>query len=234
MKSSWFARNRNPSAGLLACALACALAVSSAHAAEAPAPGASAAKEPSAKASSQAEKAAAEQKEDVDKGRPWVRGANFLSLRFGTARSTAKDAPAGGVAGGFGSYHFLDRRWAVGIHADAQLLGKFGGGAELAVPVTVELTRHFRWATETMRPYVGIGAGGFFHKTYRTGGDSAHLRPGMYVSGGLNTPISARSLLGLDVRASMQADARTVDPLFPNEHPNASSLSFQVNYLRRQ
>jgi hypothetical protein len=248
VKSPWLVPDRIVRA-LAACALACVLLHSPARGADPPATPAEAAapaepslgKKEEAKADKKAarekkkaaklEKMAAEDKQDLESKSPWTRNANWLSLRVGTARSYAKYAPAASFGAGFGTYHFLNRRWAAGLHADVNVLGKFAGSTEIDAPIAVEMSRHFHWS-ETLRPYLGAGTGAFFHKTYRTGGDQASMRPGIFFSGGMNTPVSARSLLGLDVRMTVQTSARSADPVFPNEGKSATMLTFKLNYLR--
>lgn len=188
-----------------------------------------------AKAKKEADKRArqeAEDKLDRDASSPWIRDANWMSFRAGTASSAVKNSPDGNVGVGFGMYHFLNHRWAAALQADLDVLGKFSGATEMELPLTLEMTRHFRWKTPTMRPYVGAGTGVWFHRYYRTGDDQADVRPGIYLSGGINTPIAPRSLLGVDMRLTFQGNAESDNPLFPNQDTNALHWSFKLNYLR--
>jgi hypothetical protein len=171
-------------------------------------------------------------KADLAAGHPWIEGANWMSFRIGSATSTVKNAPDANIAVGFGMYHFLNRRWAGAFHADLDVLGRFGGGSEMELPLTLEMTRHMDWKTSTMRPYLGLGTGVWFHRYYRTGDDEAEVRPGIYLSTGVNSPIGARSMLGMDVRLTFQGSAASDNPMFPNEESTAFHWSLKLNYLR--
>jgi len=185
------------------------------------------------KHAARAEKAAKEDAEDKAAAAPWQRDANWLSLRFGYAKSAADNHADGDVGGGFGYYHFLNRRWAAGIHTNVDLLGRFQGTTEVSVPLTVELTRHIRWKGE-LRPYVGFGTGAFYYHAYRTGEDYSIVRPGFYLTGGFNTPISDRSLMGVDLRMQWSNDARSDNAVFPDAGPSVMHWSAKLNYLRWQ
>lgn len=246
MKSSWFTRIAVSSV------IACALAASVALAADAPTDSTKAATAASkdakklanetAKKNAADEKAKresiekakkdAEVKTDRDAGIPWVGGANWTAFRIGTAYSTVKNSPNGGIGVGFGMHHFMNRRWSAGLQADLDVLGKFSGGTEAELPITLQMTRHMRFGSNTLRPYLGIGGGAYFHRYTRTGGDEANLRPGLLFAGGINTPIGPSSLLGFDMRISFQGDAKSNNPLFPNESSTATHWSFKVSYQR--
>jgi len=103
----------------------------------------------------------------------------------------------------------------------------------MEIPLTVEGSRHFRWG-DTFRPFLGAGTGAYYHRTYRTGFDETEVRPGFYLSTGFNSPISAGSLVGAVFRMTVQGDADSVDPIFPNEGSTAVHWSFKLNYLRVQ
>lgn len=180
-----------------------------------------------------AAKTAKQEAEDTQNRTPWQRDANWLSLRFGYAKSAADHHAHGDVGGGFGYNHFLNRRWAVGAHVNVDMLGRFGGSSELSVPVTLELTRHIKWNTQ-LRPYVGLGAGAFYYSAYRTGQDYSEVRPGMYLTGGFNTPISDRSLIGIDTRVQWSNDAGSKNAVFPDAGPSVMHWSIKLNYQRWQ
>jgi hypothetical protein len=246
VKSSWFTRIA------VSAVIASALAASGALAADAPTDSTKAAAattkdakklaEETAKKNAADEKAKqesiekakkdAEFKADRDSGLPWVGGANWTAYRIGTAYSTVKNSPDGGIGVGFGMHHFMNRRWSAGLQADLDVLGKFSGGTEAELPLTLQMTRHMKFGSNTMRPYLGFGGGAYFHRYARTGGDEANLRPGGFFAGGFNTPIGPHSLLGFDVRMTLQGKAQSNDPLFPNESSTATHWSFKVAYQR--
>jgi hypothetical protein len=137
------------------------------------------------------------------------RGSQWMSVRAGYAKASGDAAPNGLVGGGFGYRRFVLDRWSVGAFAHYELLGRFGGAAEIAVPLTLEVMRHSRWGA-AVYPYAGIGAGAFYHKRYRTGADVSGFTPGRYLACGMHIPVSKQGLLGLDVRMA------TVDQLDAN------------------
>ncbi|NOT35067.1 MAG: hypothetical protein HOP12_13025 [Candidatus Eisenbacteria bacterium] len=177
------------------------------------------------------EKIAKEEAEDVTHATPWQKGANWMSLRFGYAKSAADFHAPGNVGGGFGYNRFVSRRWAAGVHANLDLLGRFGAAAEVSAPLTIEMTRHFKWNTGA-RPYIGLGAGAFYYHVYRSGQDYSMVRPGMYLTGGMNVPISGKSLIGVDTRMQWSSDAKTDNVTFPDEGPNVMHWSIKLNYSR--
>lgn len=189
-----------------------------------------------AKAKKQADRAERLAKEDAaDRaaGSPWQRDANWMSLRFGYAKSAADHHASGDIGGGFGYQRFLNRRWAAGIQTHVDMLGRFQGSTEVSIPVTFELTRHVQWKSE-VRPYFGAGLGAFYYHAYRTGEDYSIVRPGMYLTGGFNTPVADRSLLGLDLRMQWSNDARSENPMFPDAGPSVMHWSIKLNYSRWQ
>lgn len=136
----------------------------------------------------------------------WTKGRQWLSLRAGYAMSSAGGAANGNVGGGIGYSRFLTRRWAVGLYVHDELLGKFGGAAEIEMPITAEIQRHSKWGP-SFRPYLALGAGAFYHRFYRTSADESKTSWAPYLAFGANTPISRRHVLGLDVRAAMVPEA---------------------------
>ena len=172
---------------------------------------------------------------------PWAKHAQWMSVRAGYAKSTAEGSADGSVGLGFGYTRFLNSRWAASAHGHLELLGKYLGAAEIEIPWTAEITRHSRWGL-AFRPYLGLGAGVFYHKFYRTGGDAASVRPGGYVVAGANTPIADRTLLGLDVRMIFESSEGGSNPVFgvvPKdgsstipEIKDGSRWSVKLNYAR--
>jgi hypothetical protein len=179
------------------------------------------------------DKRAREVQEDVDAHHPWVQGANWLGFRVGTAAVSELGRPAPGPGFGVGYQHFRSRRWSVGLQLDYDVVGKYGAATEIDAPLQLEFARHFDWG-EAMRPYTGITAGGTWHRTYRTGGDEADMRPSFYLIGGANVPVGPRSLMGADFRVGWESDARSSDPVFPNSSSSLLSWRFKIAYLRWQ
>jgi hypothetical protein len=135
----------------------------------------------------------------VPDGPEWTKGAQWMSVRAGYAKISAQDAPDGLAGYGFGYARFVMTRWAVGGYIHQELLGRFGHATAIEVPLTIEVVRHTRWGS-AMHPYVGVGAGAFYYKYYRTGEDVAGFRPGRYITLGFTSPVAHRNLLGVDIR----------------------------------
>jgi hypothetical protein len=176
---------------------------------------------------------AKEDQEDIEAHRPWVRGANWLGFRAGASAVSELGRPAPGPGFGIGYQHFRSRRWALGVQLDYDLVGKYGGAAEIDVPLHAEITRHFDWG-DAMRPYTGLSAGGTWHRTYRTGADEAEMRPSIFLVSGANVLVGPRALMGADFRVGWEGSARSADPVFPNTSNTLLTWRLKVAYLRWQ
>ena len=161
----------------------------------------------------------------------WDDGRHWVSVRAGYARSGARFAPGGSFGYGFGYTWFLGRSTAWSTSVGHDLLGRYGGAAEIEIPFTTEFTRHFQWSAQT-RPYLGLGFGAIYHKTYRTGADDSGFRQGLYVATGANSSLSPGSLIGIDVRWMLEQDARSINPTFPNGGASTSVLSAKLSLSR--
>jgi hypothetical protein len=150
------------------------------------------------------------------------RGSQWMSVRAGYAKGSGDVAPDGLIGGGFGYRRFVLDRWAVGAFAHYELLGQFGRAAEIEVPLTLEVTRHSRWGA-AVYPYVGIGAGAFYHKLSRTGADESGFTPGRYLTLGVHVPIHKPGLLGVDVRMA-SVDKLDGNPAFPGPDADRPKL----------
>lgn len=161
----------------------------------------------------------------------WDEGRHWISARVGFARSGARFAPDGSFGYGFGYSWFLARNLAWSASVGHDLLGRYGSAAQIEVPITAEFTRHFQWSPQT-RPYVGVGFGAIYYKTYRTGADFSDFRQGIYVATGANASLSAGGLIGFDVRYMIEQDTRSVNPSFPNIEASSSVLSAKLSVSR--
>jgi len=148
------------------------------------------------------------------------RGSQRLSVRFGYAKGSGDVAPDGRLGGGFGYRRFVLDKWSVGVYAHYELLGRFGEATDIMIPLTMEVARHTRWGA-AVYPYVGVGAGAFYHKQYRTGVDASGFSPGRYLTFGACTPVRPRGFLGLDVRVA-SVDRLDNNAAFPG--PDAGRL----------
>jgi hypothetical protein len=165
---------------------------------------------------------------DTDPLAAWNRGKTWMMLRGGYAKSTEPGAAGGALGAGLGLQRFLTARWALGLVGQGDLLGKFNGAAEIEYPITLELTRHFRWQT-AMRPYLGAGGGAFYHKFFRTGADVAKWNGGAFMLGGANMPITKRAILGLDGRmAFVSGDPKVNNPVFGPQRAQLTHYSLKL------
>jgi hypothetical protein len=162
---------------------------------------------------------------------PWDAGHHWVSARIGFVKSGAEFAPDGSLGYGFGYSWILGHNLAWSATAGYDLLGKYGGAAEFEIPLTTEFTRHFRWGSNA-RPYLGLGWGAIYHKTYRTGADESGFRQAIYLTAGGNTKVNANNLLGLDFRYQLEQDTRSNNPTFPNSAASSSVLSAKLSYSR--
>lgn len=155
---------------------------------------------------------------------PWAAGSNWLSLRAGYAKAGGDLNGNGGVGYGFGYSHMLHsfklykwtlfKKFSLGGYVHYEALDHFQSAAEVEVPATVELVRHFKWNTP-LKPYLGYGVGAFYRKEYRTGADTRTTDIGRYLAFGANSPIGGRQLLGFDGRL-IRVDSSNIppDPVF--------------------
>jgi hypothetical protein len=163
---------------------------------------------------------------------PWSKGASWVSIRAGYAKSLSTGAPNGFAGYGFGYSHFLSDRLSFGVFVHHELLGKFGGAAEIEVPMTAEYAWHFKWKTP-LHPYLGGGVGAFYHQVYRSGADRAHFLPATVYKFGVDAPLDRHSVLGIDMRvASVASDDETHDPVFGTDRPHSGRWSAKLNYAR--
>ncbi len=177
----------------------------------------------------------------VDLHAAWKPGRQWMSFRIGFAKSSADQAADGSIGGGFGYARMLPgihlwrftplRRYSLGAYVHLDQIGRFGDAAEIEVPVTAELVRHYEWGTPYMRPYLGVGAGMFYRKLYRTGNDFGRVKPGAYVVFGTNAPLDARQVLGIDLRvARVNGENVGGNPVFGPGTPKVSHWSIKFNY----
>jgi hypothetical protein len=160
---------------------------------------------------------------------PWQRGKLWVSLRAGGAKSTANGAANGSFGGGLAISKMIFERVSVGLVGHGDLLGKFGGAAEIEYPITVEALYHVGWKTQA-RPYLGLGAGAFYHKFFRTGQDGSAVRGGFYYVGGVNALVSPRAVLGVDGRLAIVSGKAADNPVFGHQQGRLVHLSLKLAY----
>lgn len=158
-----------------------------------------------------------------------ARGSRWIALRAGYAKRSGEFA-ANGLAGvGFGYRRFVLDRWAVGAFMNYDVLGKFGEASDIEIPLTLEITRHSRWGT-AFYPYVGVGAGAFYRKYYKTGADFSSWTGGRYLTMGGSTEVRKGGFLGVDVRLAI-VDLPDDNPVFAGPDPARQHVDDVVNDL---
>jgi hypothetical protein len=162
-------------------------------------------------------------------GEAWDKDHHWVSARVGVAKSGATLAPGGNLGFGCGYTWMLGTDVSWGATAGYDVLGKYGAAAEIEIPVTTEFAKHFRMGPAA-RPYLGLGWGVIYHKTYRTGADQGGWRQGIYLATGANTSIGGAGLVGVDFRYMLEQDTRSNNPTFPNPDASGSVTSLKLSY----
>lgn len=171
---------------------------------------------------------------------PWAAGTNWLTMRAGFAKSTVEGAGRGGPGFAFGYSRMLAPRrvykwsllkhYSLGAFVQHDVVGQFGEASQIAVPATVELVRHYQWKT-ALKPYLGLGVGGFYRKLYRTGGDERNVDIGGYLTLGANSPVAPGRILGMDFRVARTSGKHDApNPVFGPGHSQATHWSAKVGY----
>lgn len=193
-----------------------------------PAAKSKAAKAPKEKKAKPVEKSMEEQKKEDGL---WARRTNWISFRAGYAKAAGKFS--GDAVGGYGVAYqrMLDRKWAFGGSVSHDVLGHLANSYEIAVPMTLELTRHSRWKT-AFHPYIGVGAGYYFHKYYRTAADYTGAPAlGYSLALGGNLPLDDKHLLGVDARLhSIRGREGVVNPVFGAEKSTQALWTVKLNW----
>ncbi len=130
----------------------------------------------------------------------YAQGANWLSFRFGWAKRAEDLAGSGLVGYGIGYQRMMTKNSAFLARIDHDVVGHYGHDVDISVPFTGEFQRHFLWKSAA-RPYLGVGAGYYYRKAYRTGSDYTTMpTSGVHLSLGVVSPVSDRHVVGFDVR----------------------------------
>ena len=185
----------------------------------------------------------------------WAPGANWLSIYGGDAKSSGEGSANSGGGAGFGASHMLSRshvnEWNVfGFHplgflhvtifkqtsfggtVRYDVLGRYGNASEVEIPMTADLTRHFKWKAAP-HPYLSIGGGPFYRKITGTTGDQSGVNWGYYLGGGLNMEVAPGNLLGLDVRFQrVNGINDPPNPVFGSGELESTHWSIKLAYSR--
>ncbi len=161
---------------------------------------------------------------------PWAKGAQWMSIRAGYAKALGDNAAESGAGYGFGWSRMLNKRYSFGLYAHHEILSRSNGAAEMAFPFTAELARHFRWRTD-LHPYLGVGGGGINYRTYRSGDDHIGASNGVYLVGGMNTPIAPQQVLGLDLRFLRRTgNDKITNPSFGRQKSSVFDVGLKLNW----
>lgn len=158
------------------------------------------------------------------------RGTQWMSVQAGYARGAGDIAPNGLIGGAFGYRRFVLDRWSVGGFIGCDLLGKFGGSADIDVPLIIEIARHSKWGS-AVYPYFGFGMGAHYRKYYRTGEDVSGFTPGRHATVGVMTPVHKGGLLGLSLRMT-SVEKMDDNSVFPGPDPDRRTLDDYLEDLK--
>lgn len=164
--------------------------------------------------------------------RPLERGSHWAFVRGGLAKAADKFAPNANLGFALGVRQMVFKQTSLGLIFQRDVLGKFGDAEETENALTVELLRHFHWSDD-IEPYFGLG-GGTFHNSIKGTGiyDGAERMSGITVVTGVNTPITPRQLLGLDIRlASIAGKIGPDNPVFGPKRVGIIHYGVKIDYI---
>jgi hypothetical protein len=145
----------------------------------------------------------------------YAQGSNWLAFKFGYAKHAGEVTGEGFVGYGLAFHHLISRKYAFAGGAGHDVVGKFGQQVDIAVPITAEFERMFRWKG-AVQPYVGLGGGFYFRKKYRTGTEyTTTTSGGPHLTIGLTSALDDRHLIGFETRvARVKGRPGDVNPAF--------------------
>ncbi len=162
----------------------------------------------------------------------WSKGAHWISFRGGYARSLDEDAANGNIGYGVSYGRVVGTHLMLAGSLEHNLLGRFSSSSQIELPASFEMLWHFKWKAP-VHPFFGTGFSAVYTKLYRTGADYSDFQPGLFVSGGVHTPIDHNSLLGVYVRVtSVASDAEADNPVFGGFKPSTGRVSAKVAWTR--
>ena len=145
----------------------------------------------------------------------YAKGSSWLQLRLGYAKRTGDLSGDGSVGYGMAYQRMISKKTAFAAGIDHDIVGHFAKQIDESVPFTGEFRRMFAWAGE-MRPYIGVGAGFYYRKFYRTDGEyNTTTTGGGHVSIGLTSQLDDRHVVGFETRVAwLQGRPGVVNPTF--------------------
>jgi hypothetical protein len=145
----------------------------------------------------------------------YAKGASWIGLRFGYANRTGDLSGDGFLGYGISYTHMLSNRYAFAAGINHDIVGHFAHQIDEAVPFTAEFQRVFKMGSE-MRPYLGVGAGYYYRKFYRTGTEyNTTTAGGGHVSIGLTSQLDDKHVVGFETRVAwVQSRPGITNPTF--------------------
>jgi len=132
----------------------------------------------------------------------YAKGASWIGLRFGYANRTGDLSGDGSIGYGINWTRMLNKKYAFAAGINHDIVGHFAKQIDESVPITAELQRVFNWSGD-MRPYLGVGAGFYYRKFYRTGNEyNTMTTGGGHVSIGLTSQLDDKHVVGLETRVA--------------------------------
>ena len=145
----------------------------------------------------------------------YAKGANWLGLRFGYANRSGELSGDGFIGYGMSYTRMLSNRYAFAASINHDIVGHFADQIDVAVPFTGEVQRVIKMGGE-MRSYIGVGAGYYFRKYYRTGTEyNTTTTGGGHVSIGFTSQLDDRHVIGFETRVAwIQGRPGVTNPTF--------------------
>ena len=145
----------------------------------------------------------------------YAKGANWLGLRFGYANRTGELSGDGFIGYGISYTRMLSKKYAFAAGINHDIVGHFADQIDVSVPFTGEFQRVFNWSGD-MRPYLGVGAGFYYRKFYRTGNEyNTATSGGGHVSLGLTSQLDDKHVVGFETRVAwLQGRPGVINPTF--------------------
>jgi hypothetical protein len=161
----------------------------------------------------------------------YAKGASWLGLRFGYANRTGELSGDGAIGYGISYTRMLSSRYAFSASINHDVVGHFAKQIDEAVPFTGEIQRVFKMGGE-MRSYIGLGAGYYYRKYYRTAGEyNTTTEGGGHVSIGLTSQLDDKHVVGFETRVAwVQGRPGVTNPTFGPGEPTETIWTAKLTW----
>ena len=161
----------------------------------------------------------------------YAKGASWLGLRFGYANRTGELSGDGALGYGFSYTRMLSTRYAFSASINHDIVGHFAKQIDEAVPFTAEIQRVFKMGGD-MRPYIGLGAGYYYRKYYRTDLEyNTTTEGGGHVSIGLTSQLDDKHVVGFETRVAwVQGRPGVTNPTFGPGEPTETIWTAKLTW----